>query len=108
VGDVARAIFEILAANPKTKGRLADALAGLFLSSKNQDDIDHWLDLLISFEGLPTRHVERIQANAGENESILASQSTLTRLNKLLTEYGLEEVSHVKRSSDDFDDDIPF
>lgn len=108
IGQVARTIYQVIAANPKTKGRLADVLVGLLLSGKSEEDVQHWLEMLESFDGLPTRHAERIQANARENEVLMASEPLLDRLNGLLGTCGVEAVTIEVGSEGEFDDDIPF
>jgi len=108
VGDVAEAVFKILAKNAKTKGKMGDVLVGLVLSAKTDEEVQRWLELLKSIPGLPKRHVERLQANAGENEVLLESDSCLSSLNKLLEKYGLNAVTPAKPSPGDLDDDIPF
>jgi hypothetical protein len=108
VSQVAQAIFQILSANSKTKGRLADVLVGLLLSGKSEEDVAHWLEMLESFDGLPERHAERIQANAGNNETIMASNPLLDRLNRLLATCDVEPVTTESATEIEFDDDIPF
>lgn len=108
IGDVAEGVFKILAANPKTKGKMGDVLVGLFLSAKTEEEAGHWLDLLKSIPGLPRRHVERLQANAGDNDVLLESDACLSSLNKLLKEHGLDEVALAQPPPGEIDDDIPF
>jgi len=108
IGEVTRAIFDILTTNPKTKGKMADVLVGLLLASRIQEDAANWLRLIEAFDGLPTRHVERLQANAGENDVLLKSKGILTKINKLLQKYGLDNIAQKQQPVSDFDDDIPF
>ena len=108
IGEVTKAVFDILASNPKTKGKMADVLVGLMLASRAEEDARNWLNLLGSFEGLPKRHVEKIQANAAENDVLLNAEDILTGLNALLKKHGLEGVALKQQSASDFDDDIPF
>lgn len=108
VGDVASAIFEILAANPKTKSTLADTVVGQLLASKAADPYRHWLELLIQFDTVPARHLEQIRANAAELEPVKRSESLYSWTNRFLVENGLEEMESAQIAADDFDDDIPF
>lgn len=72
-----------------------------------------WLDndvalYLEEVDGLPARHAERIQANARENETVMASEALLERLNRLLDTCGVEAVAMEPEPAGDFDDVIPF
>ena len=108
IGDVAKAIFDILAANPKTKSRLADAIVGKVLASKAADEYRHWLELLIEFDGAPARHLEQIRANAAGLVPVKRSESLYNWTNRFLVSNGLEEMEPEQPSVGDFDDDIPF
>ncbi len=108
IGDVAEAVFKILVSNAKTKGKMGDVLTGLILLAKSEERAKHLLGLLQAIPGLPRRHVERLQANAGENEVLLNSEESLKELNLLLKDHGLDEVAPRRASSGEFDDDIPF
>jgi hypothetical protein len=80
----------------------------LLLAAKTTEDVERWLGLLKSFDGLPKRHAERLHANAGENSILLETESNLELLNELLRNHGLDEVIQKPKSSVSFDDDIPF
>jgi hypothetical protein len=108
VGDVAKAIFNILCANPKTKSRLADAVVGQLLASKASTPYRHWFELLIEFDSLPMRHLEHIRSNAAGLDPVKRSESIRDWTNRFLVDRGLEKMEPEPPAEDDFDDDIPF
>ena len=108
VGEVAQAIFDILAANPKTKARLADVIVARILASKAADPYRHWLELLITFDSVPKRYLEQIRANAAELPPVKRSESLFNWTNRFLVANGLEKMEPEKPAANDFDDDIPF
>lgn len=108
IGEVAEAVFRILGSHSKTKGKMGEVLVGLILSARTEEEIGHWLQLLESIPGLPRRHLERLQANAGENDVLLDSDRCLSILNKLLKARGLDEVTVARAVPGEVDDDIPF
>lgn len=108
VGDVAKAIFDILAKNSKTKSKLADAIVGKILASKAADEYRHWLELLIEFDAVPTKHLEQIRANAAGLPPVKRSQSLRDWTDRFLKDRGLDGLEPEIPAVDDFDDDIPF
>jgi hypothetical protein len=108
VGDVAKGIFEILAKNGKTKSKLADAIVGKILASKAADEYRHWLELLIEFDTVPTKHLEQIRANAAALAPVKRSESLYDWTDRFLKDRGLDGLEPEEPSVDDFDDDIPF
>ena len=108
VGEVAKAIFDILAANPKTKARLAYVITGQILASKAADPYRHWLELLISFDSVPKQYLEQLRANAAELPPVKQSESLYNWTNRFLVDSGLEEMEPEQPAENDFDDDIPF
>lgn len=108
VRAVAQAIFDILAANPKSKIRLADVIVGQLLGAKTSVDYRHWLELLIEFDTVPVRHLEQIRANAVELAPVKRSESLYNWTNRFLVNNGLEEMEPEQPAVGDFDDDIPF
>ena len=108
VADVANGIFDILARNAQTKSKLADAILGNIMASKTTDDYRHWLELLIEFDSVPTKHLEQIRANAAGLTPVKQSASLHDWTNRFLTDRGLDRLEPEKVPNDDFDDDIPF
>lgn len=108
LGEVAQAIFQILSANPKTKGRLADVLVTLLLSAKTLEEVRHWLGLLQSVDGLPERHAERVQANAPDSQLIMENDDLRAAINRFLKSHDLEGIEVKPPAEAELDDDIPF
>ena len=92
VGEVAQAIFDILAANPKTKARLADVITGQILASKAADPYRQWLELLISFDSVSTHHLVEFRANTAELPPVNRSKSLYNWTNLFLVDSVLEEM----------------
>lgn len=109
VGQVAEEIFGILASHQKTHGGMIEALVNLFISSKNDNDASHWFELLEGIEKIPTRYLEKLQANADSVEAVVNSNKLRSRVESLLSKSGLSLPQKVSQSAVDIlDDDIPF
>ena len=105
---MAQAIFDILAANPRSKSRLADVIVGQLLGSNTSVQYRHWLEFLEAFDSIPQRHLEQIRANASSVDPLRQSEALRKQTNSLLVANGLPELEVKALTSDNFDDDIPF
>ena len=108
IGQVADAIFQILANHAKTKGKMAGSLVDLILLSNNIEDATEKLKLLRRIETLPERHLEKIRERATTNKLLTESESFVKALNEMLEEREMQPLTLAVEADEMFDDDIPF
>jgi hypothetical protein len=109
VGEVARAIFDMLSTNQKTSGTLILKLSELFLLSTSSSDALLRIQALKLIKQIPRDRVEMLRQRITENET-LKSAKVLEEFNEMMRFFGQAEVK-----SSDFekvvagqDDDLPF
>jgi hypothetical protein len=109
VGQVADAIFKILATSPKTRTRMLSCLVETTVASASEDDALAKLMHLGSVKDLPASHLQKLRDSA-PSSSVLSSGKPLAQLNALLAKYKLQPVAQQKPRTgfEDMDDDIPF
>ena len=109
VGDVARAIFDILSINQKTSGTLVLKLSELFLLSTSSTDALSRIQALRLIKQIPKDRVEVLRQRVTENET-LKSAKVLKEFNEMMRDFGQLEVrnSEFERVVAGQDDDLPF
>lgn len=107
VGQVASAIFNVILANPKTKGIMLDCLVDQFLLSSSVDDSFRLLKLIGITEKLPERHGDKIIENFASNNFISNNDSLRKSTNELLKKHGMNAVPEFFQEPS-MDDEIPF
>lgn len=108
IGQVAKALYEILANHSKTKDLMANALVNQVVLSNEPSEAMKKLDLLRSVEALPIKHLEKIRDESKSNITLMESSEFVNQLNKVLTERNLDKVVPERTFDVMFDDDIPF
>jgi hypothetical protein len=108
VGQVAEAIFTVLAMNALTTGAMADAIVSLMLFSQAQDQAKHWLYLLSKFEQVPLTALHKLREGALQSEVLATSEALLQEVNDLLGKYDFGPLVVPQKVTPLQDDDIPF
>lgn len=108
VGQVAEALYVVLAANAQTTGALADAIVSLMLFSHAQGQAKHWLGLLARFERIPLTALHKLREGALQSEALATSESLLKEVNDLLGRYDFAPLIVPQKVATLPDDDIPF
>lgn len=108
IGQVADAIFQILANHTKTKGKMTGSIVDLILLSNNIEDAAEKLKLLRRIKTLPERHLERVRERAPTNKLLTESVDFVKSLNKMLQEREMQPLVLADSAEEVFDDDIPF
>ncbi len=108
IGQVADAIFQILANHSKTKGKMAGSLVDqILLSSSEQVAVDK-LNLVRRIETLPERHLEKLREGTPSNKILIESDVFVAALNEMLEEREMQPLVVGPTAEEMFDDDIPF
>ena len=108
IGQVADAVFQILANHSKTKGEMAGSLVDLILLSNDVNSAIEKLNLVRRIETLPERHLEKLRDGAPSNQTLVKSDTFLAALNKMLEERDMQPLVIGPSAEEIFDDDIPF
>lgn len=109
VSQIAKKIFQLIAASPKTKDKIATALANQILQSTTESDAVNKLVLLTTVQPMPRIQFEKIRNSCKNNLIIYRSTKFIAKLNQILKEIGIQEVEYQAPSlSSPEDDDIPF
>ncbi len=110
IGQVADAIFQILANHSKTKGKMAGSIVDQMLLSNVEKTAIDKLNLVRRIETLPERHFEKLRDGASSNNVLTNSDSFVTALNEILKEREMQPLITVSSATaeEEFDDDIPF
>jgi hypothetical protein len=108
IRQVAERVFRILSNHPKTKEKLAGGLVHQITLASSGEDAVKKLNLLISFEPLPQKHLEKIRENCIGNKIIIDSKVFVDLLNEMLREREMDPLILAETYDSPFDDDIPF
>lgn len=109
IRQVADSLFQILANQPKTKGRMAEVLVEQILLATAVETAINKLRLLLRIETLPEGHLEKLRASILDNKILTESDEVMLAVNDMLQERGLPAVQRVEKlPREEFDDDIPF
>ena len=108
IGQVAQALFKILANHVKTKETMANALVNQIVSSTDSTVAVSKLNLLRMIEMLPAKHLEGVRDNCKDNINLIGTSEFIKLLNRMLSERDLQELVIEKAVKIEFDDDIPF
>lgn len=109
IGEVAEAIFLIISSNSKTRNKMINTLADLFLLSNNPAESMLRLKSLLKINNLPNEVVKNLRLRITENLN-LKNIDVVTEFNKLMKLYEYENLKlsdfEVQKTSDI--DDLPF
>ncbi len=108
VNQVADGVFQILANNPKTKPRLAEALVDQILLSADSSSALERLGVLRRIETLPEQYLEKLRDGTVNNEQLRASQAFELVLDEILSERGLSTLSEQQAAGGTEEDEVPF
>jgi hypothetical protein len=108
VGQVAEALFLVLAANVQTNGSMAGAIVSLMLFAQDFVQAGHWLSLLTRFERIPLTALHRLREGALQSSAVATSDALLREVNSLLKKYDLDLLVLPQKVASLSDDDIPF
>jgi hypothetical protein len=104
--QVAQAIFEIIASNPKTKAKMSRCLVNLLVTERDESEAIKWISLLKQILKIPSEQLQIIQTQVPENPVLMNSPKVINILNALLIEHNQTAIVPVTTSK--FDDDVPF
>ena len=108
IGQVAEALFEIIANHPKTKDKMASSLVNQIVLSGDAEDANTKLNLLRKIEALPEKHLEKVRDDSKQNAKLTESSEFTSVLNSMLKERDLNTLVLTETEELPFDDDIPF
>lgn len=109
IGEVSRALFEILIGNDQTSNRMWTAFVDTLVLSRSPTDVSAKLEILGTLSEVPKAYLLRLRDGADEGGVIRASDKLRGGLNRMLVRFGVEEVS--SRESFGFGqppNDLPF
>ncbi len=109
VGHVAEKVVEAISTSPLTSRRYADVVIGLMSGAKSAAELKEWVTRIKNIEAfdLAALRAFRDQLSDGANTFDHITDA-ITHLNELFETKGIEVISSVTSSGDDFDDEIPF
>ena len=105
---ISEEIFNIICKNELSKNRYTKILADLFLNSKNQEEAEKWMNVLLKAPILDVNIVAHIHSHYFDNE-VLNVDKIIGIANKLFTANSLNKIEfkqHILSSTND--DDLPF
>jgi len=110
VGQIAREIFDIVVASPKTRGRILSCLVDTTLQAESDEDGLRKLGIMASVADLPVAYLEKLREGVLDSRVFGESEDLRRKLNELLTKRGLAEVASPKAAGAEtvLDEDIPF
>lgn len=106
VGDVAKDIFAILIASPKTSSRMFSCLIESTIRASSKSEAIEKLGHVAGVKQIPVAFLEQLREGAASSAA-LSSGVPLKVLNELLSKHKLKQVTSVK-AAQEVDDDIPF
>jgi hypothetical protein len=107
VKQVAKEIYEIILAKPKTRNKLISALVNNFLLTSNEKEALEKLILINNIENIPEEFLKQIQENSLNNNSISSSKKVVKIINQLLMKYDLQSLKKINDPVR-IDEDVPF
>lgn len=106
VPEVARAVFDALVANLKTRDVMIARLVDLVIFSTSEEQAIHRLTLMLELLAIPRQHLEKLRSNAQQQALFRDFDTVLTRTNELLRKHGLDAVALRQEST--LTDEVPF
>ena len=108
VGQVAKKIFDTIAANRRTKETLADSLIRLIATGSQFDLSIFRLHQLSAIEGIAKHHWERLRNSIQSQPGLSEAKELVAVLNSMLVAKGVDPVTPGEKQSKAPDDEIPF
>lgn len=99
VHEVALAIFNILCKNEKTKNQILNTITDLFLISISKEEAIKRLSIIEKAETFSKENADRLAGRISENHILMNNSEILTKVNIVLTKFGVEKVTKKKSFS---------
>lgn len=108
--QVAESVFNAIVDNDKSRTEYIHTLMNLMLNSKNCDQVNQWVEVLLRISNIERADVEYFHSHAAELVGLLRDDN-LARINQLFAANGLQVVGvgkHVETTNYIATDDLPF
>mgnify|MGYP001170222356 CR=1 FL=1 len=105
---VAKAIYNILINNVKTKHRMFESLTNQFLLSQDIANAKYYFNLIKEIYNFPIDYLNKIHDNIFNNKILFEDDGLIKNINSLFIEKSLSEIqiSDLKKDEDDYE--VPF
>lgn len=109
VKEVAKAIFNTIIKNPKTRSNMLTILSNLIATSTNENKASLQLEIFSEIDNLPKEILTQMAEQINNNSVLHNSTNFLKKLEKLFAKYQMTLSNKILNNSFDVDDDeIPF